>query len=140
MTGIGFDPGFPEPRRAGRLEPLRGVPPHLIQRLTFLHKHRECLRISAADFPTVSAITAFAAAVSPVAAIPLRRKGATGSTIFDTTSSALELLLNMLSFFDKFYQAAASSGALKYLLNEYIPACVKSTTTGGNIHVVFGGI
>ncbi|OGN08033.1 MAG: hypothetical protein A2750_01000 [Candidatus Yanofskybacteria bacterium RIFCSPHIGHO2_01_FULL_45_42] len=42
--------------------------------------------------------------------------------------------------FDKFYQAAASSGALKYLLNEYIPACVKSTTTGGNIHVVFGGI
>lgn len=43
------------------------------------------------------------------------------------------------SCFEKFYEAARDSGAIKYLLNEYIPACVKSTTTGGNIHVVFGG-
>jgi hypothetical protein len=36
-----------------------------------------------------------------------------------------------------FYQAAKQSGAVVSFLNEYVPACVKESTTGGNIHVNF---
>jgi len=36
-----------------------------------------------------------------------------------------------------FYQAARDSGAVVVFLDEYVAACVASTTTGGNIHVQF---
>lgn len=37
----------------------------------------------------------------------------------------------------EFYLAAQQSGTIKSLLNEYDSACVKDSTTGGNIHVNF---
>ncbi len=38
---------------------------------------------------------------------------------------------------DVFYQAAKDSNSVVSFLDEYVPACIKTSTTGGNIHVNF---